>query len=235
VVSGNTAEDGGGTYLGNLSNCIVWGNLAGGVTNNHLYSTFTYSCTMPLPSGIYNKGGNITQDPLFVGAANGDFRLRPGSPCINKGSNAYAAGEFDLDGNPRIYDGVVDMGAYEFGSTPPQMYTTGTPVHVPFSWLDQWGGNSGNYEALAKSKGLNGYFFWESFVAGLNPTDAGSKFAITNFAVNAQSRVSKLDWSPRRSDRVYTVWGKTNLTDTTPWYTPTNDATRFFKVEVKLP
>ena len=43
-----------------------------------------------------------------------------------------------------------------------------------------------------------------------------------------------MDWKPRLDDRVYTVWGKTNLMDTTPWYTPTNSATRFFKVTVEL-
>ena len=118
-----------------------------------------------------------------------------------------------------------------------QVATLTTPCLVPFSWLDQWGGNSGNYETLAKSTGLNGYFYWESFVAGLTPTDANSKFLITNFVVkcdNGKDAVATLDWTPRRADRVYTVWGKTNLMDTTPWYTPTNSGTRFFKVEVKL-
>jgi len=118
-----------------------------------------------------------------------------------------------------------------------QMATLTTPCLVPFSWLDQWGGNSGNYETLAKSKGLNGYFVWESFVADLIPTDANSKFLITNLVVkcdNGKDAVATLDWTPHRADRVYTVWGKTNLMDTTPWYTPTNSGTRFFKVEVKL-
>jgi len=171
-----------------------------------------------------------------VDAANGDYRLQENSPCINKGNNAYVTWDFDLDGNPRIWDNTVDMGAYEFG----EFWVgakDGLPVTVPFTWLTPYRGWQGvtDYTALAMMQGANGLFFWESFVAGLDPTDAGSKFAITNFVLNAQSRVSKLEWSPSRSDRVYTVWGKTNLTDTTPWYTPTNDATRFFKVEVKMP
>jgi len=119
-----------------------------------------------------------------------------------------------------------------------QVATLNTPCLVPFSWLDQWGGNSSNYETLAKSKGANGYFYWESYVAGLSPTDANSKFSITNFVVqsnNGKDAVTALVWSPDlRPNRVYTVWGKTNLTDGA-WHFPTNDASRFFKVDVKLP
>lgn len=46
--------------------------------------TATYSCGngITLPSGV----GNISSDPLFVDAANGNFNLRPTSPCINTGT-----------------------------------------------------------------------------------------------------------------------------------------------------
>ncbi len=35
--------------------------------------------------GVFDEGGNIDADPLFVDAENNDFRLREGSPCINSG------------------------------------------------------------------------------------------------------------------------------------------------------
>ena len=58
--------------------------------------------------------GNIDADPLFVDQANEDYHLSLGSPCINGGSN-YAPDlpAVDLEGNPRIQHGAVDMGAYE--------------------------------------------------------------------------------------------------------------------------
>jgi len=243
TLTGNRATSStgcGGAYNGTLNNCIVWDNFRGSSGNtvvNHSGSTFRYSCTIPSPSGS-GQVANITSTPRFVDAANGDYRLQMSSPCINKGLNAYAVGTTDLDGKPRILNGAVDMGAYESGDMLPQ--SSEIPVAVPFDWLDGYRGWKGvtGYADLAQMQGANGYYVWESYVAGLNPTDANSKFAITSFAVgrdNGKDAVSTLDWAPDlRPDRVYTVWGKTNLTDSA-WHFPTNDATRFFKVEVKMP
>jgi len=112
-------------------------------------------------------------------------------------------------------------------------YTVTTEVPVPHPWLDEaYPSNTGNYEALATGLGLNGIPVWQSYVAGLVPTDTASKFLITNVVVK-NGGGAKLDWTPHRSDRTYKVWGKTNLTDKT-WHTPTNDATRFFKVSVDM-
>jgi len=70
---------------------------------------------LPLPT---NGVGNIEADPLFTDHVNGNLRLRPNSPCINAGNNAYVNTAADLDVNPRISGGIVDMGAYEFVFTP---------------------------------------------------------------------------------------------------------------------
>ncbi len=52
-------------------------------------------------------------DPMFVDPENGDFRLQPDSPAVNKGDNSSVTTEFDLDGNRRIRQGIVDIGAWE--------------------------------------------------------------------------------------------------------------------------
>ena len=61
-----------------------------------------------------NGTGNITNDPQFVNAAVSNFHLLATSPCIERGNNALVLGSSDLDGSPRIINGRVDIGAYEF-------------------------------------------------------------------------------------------------------------------------
>jgi hypothetical protein len=54
-------------------------------------------------------------DPLFVAAPNSDLHLSGWSPCIDMGNNnAPELPPTDKDGNPRIFEGTVDMGAYEY-------------------------------------------------------------------------------------------------------------------------
>jgi hypothetical protein len=69
--------------------------------------------------------GNMDVDPCFgkLGDLNttktrtgGDYHLRRGSPCIDTGDPAFAAGagETDIDGDPRISGKRVDVGADEY-------------------------------------------------------------------------------------------------------------------------
>jgi hypothetical protein len=113
TVVSNLAEVAGGVSGGSCRNSIVYFNsngywaedLGGGI---HV----EYSCT-PNFSGV---DGCISEDPLLSIAADGSFRLRCSSPCINKGINeSWMMGSRDLAGSPRIQHGMVDMGAYEFG------------------------------------------------------------------------------------------------------------------------
>jgi hypothetical protein len=52
--------------------------------------------------------------PLFTDPENGDYTLVKNSQCVNVGSNDYVTTKTDLAGSPRIVDGIVDLGAYEY-------------------------------------------------------------------------------------------------------------------------
>ena len=75
-------------------------------------------CTTPLPSG----SGNIDADPLFADVENENYRLTEFSPCINAGDNSVISWQLDLDNNLRIYDGIVDIGCYEWQGTESDNY-----------------------------------------------------------------------------------------------------------------
>ncbi len=91
-------------------------------------------------------GGNISVDPLFADADFNNYHLKAISPCINAGDTAFVpeAGETDIDGDPRILSGRVDIGADEFNrpiadagpdqtynSIPPQITLDGNSSYVP--------------------------------------------------------------------------------------------------------
>jgi parallel beta-helix repeat protein len=139
--SGNTADLGGGmdNYECNptISNSIFWGNTANDEGNELLNDASTpvianSDIAASLEGGLWDTslgtdgGGNIDADPLFIDADGGDdtpgtiddnLRLRFDSPCIDSGNNGALPPEIttDLDGKPRIINGIVDMGATEFG------------------------------------------------------------------------------------------------------------------------
>jgi hypothetical protein len=162
TLTSNSAGVGGGAYDSALDNCIVYFNTA---TNGANYcqdqydGVLNYCCTTPMPT---NGVGNITNAPLFMDYAGGNLRLQSNSPCINSGNNAYVVGSTDLDGNPRIVGGTVDIGAYE--------YQTPTSI-ISYAWLQQYGlptDGSADHADL-DGTGMNVYQDW---IAGLNPTNA---------------------------------------------------------------
>jgi hypothetical protein len=129
TVSGNLSGNyGGGVFSdagGTLQNCIVYSNNQ--YNGNDIYqdsTTITYSCSPGL-----SGSGNISSDPKFMNAAAGNYRLLASSPCVNAGANAaWMTNATDLDGNPRLSGGSVDLGAYE--SQPPQVVITNTTTTV---------------------------------------------------------------------------------------------------------
>ena len=122
--SNNTAPYGGGIFNNmsspTLVNTIMWGNSATGGGNemfNHSSApVVSYSLIQGgLPGGCVNGGNNVYDNPLFVDGPGGDLHLSgPASAAFDSGNNAAPdILATDLDGNDRIMNGTVDMGAYE--------------------------------------------------------------------------------------------------------------------------
>jgi len=107
-----------GAYLPSfpeLTNCILWDNTPDEIEVLIGQPTITYSNV----EGGWPGTGNIDANPLFVdlefATEESDLHLTFDSPCINRGSNTVPGiPDLDFEGDPRIAEQAVDMGADEF-------------------------------------------------------------------------------------------------------------------------
>jgi len=179
LVANVASSSGGGTTAGSLINCIVYYNTAPTGSNYASGASFNCSCTMPLPG---SSSGCFTNAPLFVNRAAGNFHLQSNSPCIDVGNNTYVKGPIDLDGNPRVSGGTIDVGAYEFQAL--------DPFHA---WLSSFGlPTDGSADSIDSDH--DGLSNWQEWVCGTNPTNALSALRMvsaspttTNVMVSWQS------------------------------------------------
>jgi hypothetical protein len=205
---------------GTVMNSILVQNTDTFGAPNYYDATLSYCCTVPDPGGI----ANITVDPAFVDVAGGNYHLQTNSPCINSGNNASAPGGTDLDGNPRIRGGTVDIGAYEFQS----------PASViSYAWLQQYGlptDGTADY-ADTDGDGMSNYAEWRtgtvpndpaSLLKMLTPTNDISGTTITWQSVSGMNyfiqRSSNLSASPPFSTIQSNIVGQAGTTS----YTDTN-------------
>jgi len=120
TITGNTANLGGG-ISGEESSLTVLNSILWNDSPDEIYfdDSSTIDITYSDIQGGWLGAGNINANPLFVDTANADYHLQAGSPCIDAGENSTIPRSMvvDLDGNPRIINGIVDMGAYENSPT----------------------------------------------------------------------------------------------------------------------
>jgi parallel beta-helix repeat protein len=139
TISNNDANNGGGVWLklqddtdsADIYNNIIWNNSAVAKGNDLYINNDGNTNFIPSPLNLFNNdfdqsfsgshiaipilidSSNLNKlDPLFVDDE--DYHLQASSPCIDTGDNAAPSlPSTDKDGNPRIVNSIVDIGAYE--------------------------------------------------------------------------------------------------------------------------
>ncbi len=136
-----------------LRDTILWGNPGGPILPDPAASAAPVDISYSVVEGGCAGTGVLNVDPALL--PNG--RLSPNSPCINAGDPAFvpAAGELDLDGQPRVIANRVDIGADEF-ATPGDINADGSVDVVDLLYfVASWGLTSGDlgYDARCDFNG----------------------------------------------------------------------------------
>lgn len=185
IFHNNTRQD--GTPLDGVGTDVGLLDGQGGITPN-----------IPITlDGRLTGNGNFDADPLFVGAATGDFHLQSASEAIDAGQ-WLAAVTIDFDGVPRPIGDTHDIGAFEYITAPAapsnlQAVGAGTDA-IMLSWVDNSDDEAG-FKIERHDDGANPTFA-EIVQVGINATlylDRGLDTATTytyrvrafNFAGNS--------------------------------------------------
>ncbi len=128
-----------GNHQLNIVNSILWKNEGSGLqveifNNGGSVSVAHSNVTDPLPDNISDLGNNLFEDPQFIDPDNGNLQISSCSPMIDAGDNTalpedrididqdsifFESIPLDLLGENRIFNDIIDLGAYEWGGTPP--------------------------------------------------------------------------------------------------------------------
>ncbi|MGN0845277.1 MAG: choice-of-anchor Q domain-containing protein [Kiritimatiellia bacterium] len=144
TISGNTGTACAGIYINSstasIVNTIIYGNSASSDSTGHghiyiaakdAYTSVFSSCLSEI---AINENCFETQSVGFADAASGDYSLTVASPARDAGQT-FDAGELDLAGNPRISNGLVDIGCYEFDASQKTLDFTAdrSQGHIPLT------------------------------------------------------------------------------------------------------
>jgi hypothetical protein len=104
-------------YKSRFFNCILRNNCSRAETGNGKTAIHNAD-TAKVYQNTYSHTYTDNRNPTFADAANNNFRLAKGSPCIDRGViNATLRewlGTLDLRGRQRVKGKAIDMGCYEY-------------------------------------------------------------------------------------------------------------------------
>ena len=107
---------------GNVNNQLnnnLWFSTGSPDNASWVWAGSEYLGLSALQNGTGQEADGIWDDPMFTAAASEDFHIGSESPAIDMGSPlplASQIGAFDIDNQPRVFNGRVDIGADEINN-----------------------------------------------------------------------------------------------------------------------
>lgn len=144
TISGNTGTACAGIYIASstasIVNTIIYGNSVSSdaTGHGHIYiaskNAYVSAFSGCLSEIAINENCFETKSIGFADAAAGDYSLTVASPARDAGQT-FDAGTLDLAGNPRISNGTVDIGCYEFDASQKTLDFTAdhSQGHIPLT------------------------------------------------------------------------------------------------------
>ncbi len=123
-----------GSSAGNLFDHNLYWSDAGVEAGDFSWNGTPYAGFSAWRAGTGQDADSTAADPLLAAPAAADFHLQAASPAVDAGNPAYlpAAGEADLDGEPRRRGAAVDAGADELW--PGRIFADGFESGDTSSW-----------------------------------------------------------------------------------------------------
>ena len=190
----------------------------------------------------YDYGAFLVDGVVKAKIAGNDTGWRKIEVDVPTGGKHVLRWEYSKDGVTTYSPDCIWLDQVQWIPADGSGYTLTTPDPVPYSWLISYNlGLDSDFETAAKQAtgkvDVNGgqMAVWQDYVAGTDPTNPNDYLRAM---IAVSNDVPIVTWTPNLNTngevRVYTVMGKTNLTDAA-WVCPTNSSHRFFKVKVALP
>ncbi|MCP4215611.1 MAG: hypothetical protein GY765_13235 [bacterium] len=115
--SQNLALNSGSGGVNNTLDYNLWYGTAGESGVSFVWQGTEYTSWQAYKNASGQDGNSLFSDPLFTNATAKNFHLTLASPAVDAGDPSYSAdaSEVDMDGQDRVLNGRVEMGADEMG------------------------------------------------------------------------------------------------------------------------